>query len=223
MIKILLLSLIFMLSSTLSALGSEQTDSVAAADEESLHTKVNDLLGSAAVEEKTDPFTAKRHLYEAIDLLETPIGQRYIGGQLKVNEQLIRWYENQRAWSEAEELYKHQGSRLWGPGVLSDKLALLFIHEGKFIEARVVLRERIAQETPPAPGGMCGVPSMNYHNKIKMLQLCERKTRDATEAELQQTEKKIRAEFIGYEFVSAARGNRSNDVRFNSVRQVLNF
>jgi hypothetical protein len=42
-------------------------------------------------------------------------------------------------------------------GVLDYKLAQLFINEGKFMEARVILRECLALEKPPSPGGMCGV------------------------------------------------------------------
>jgi hypothetical protein len=206
-------------SSTLPALSVETQNPLT--PEETLHARIDYLTTSAEVEKTTDHFKAERHLREAIELIETPLGQQHLEGRgVLAWQQLLFLYEGRRDWLEAEEIYKNHGTQIWKPRQLDYRLAQLFMSEGKFTYARVILRTIFPREKRPTPGGCCRNPE--YEHKANMLKACELKTRYVTEEELQQAEKKMLSEIKGYD-LDFEPARRDYTVHSKSVRQLLNF
>ena len=103
-------------------------------------------------------------------------------------------YAAEKKWSEAERLYETKGRRIWVPTAVDETVAYFLMQQGKYAEARVVLRPFVANMKPPPEGNFCATPLGEYNRLKEMLATCESKTRDLTEEQLSQLERKRQLE-----------------------------
>lgn len=80
---------------------------------------------------------------------------------------------------------------LWDP----EGIANFYLVQGRYAEARSILRHSVPQMKPPPWGGFCGTPYFEYAVEQTNYKKCVDRTSDMTEEQLDQIEKQIRARY----------------------------
>lgn len=101
---------------------------------------------------------------------------------------LISMYEQQQRWAEAELLYETKEYSICPATYVDEHVAELLAKQGKYKEARAILRKFVPQMTPPVSIG-CGLPMQHYTHLKQLLKVCEERTPNASDAELDEIER----------------------------------
>ncbi len=102
---------------------------------------------------------------------------------------LVSIYEQEGRWAEAERLYETRYRKCFDNNIYSDEhIANLLAKQGKYKEARAILRKFVPQMAPPVSGG-CGVPIERYMDLQQLYEASVKNTPDVTEAEMEELDR----------------------------------
>ncbi|MDX1985764.1 MAG: hypothetical protein SFV17_03660 [Candidatus Obscuribacter sp.] len=97
-------------------------------------------------------------------------------------------YEQQQRWAVAELLYETKEYSIFPATYVDEHVAALLAKQGKYKEARAILRKFGTPMTSPVGIG-CGVPMEHYTDFKQLLKVWEEKTPNASDAELDEIER----------------------------------
>ncbi len=155
-------------------------------DFEKVQTQVDYLTAAARkCETANELVDAEQLLKQALALLE-PFADRRMtvfGARYSILTSLISVYERESRWEDIENLYENNENIAFGPSEVDKRVAKLLIKQGRYKDARAILRSFVPQMKPPF-GPRCGAVDASYYEWQELLQTCADKTPDATDAEL---------------------------------------
>ncbi len=96
---------------------------------------------------------------------------------------LVSMFERQGRFTDAEHLYETKIRKSYNSQYVDEQVAELLMKQGKYDEARSILRTFVPQMEMPKSIG-CGHPIMHYTDLKNLLQCCEEKTPSLTDTEL---------------------------------------
>jgi len=100
--------------------------------------------------------------------------------EAKILRQLIDIYKRQSRWSEAEALL--ETNKGVGGAFGEIEVAQVLIKQGKYQEARAILRKIVPQMKPPT-GSVCGNPYVAYNELQDLYNTCIKNSKDLSEEE----------------------------------------
>jgi tetratricopeptide (TPR) repeat protein len=155
-------------------------------DSEKVQAEVANLIAAARKCQSANDLVGAEALFKKALVLNEPFAARhmpYFSDRYSILTSLISMYERQSRWDDIEKLYETNEKIIFSPGDVDNHVAKLLIKQGKYKEARAILRIRVPQMKPP-PRRHCGAVDFRYREWQELLWTCEAKTPDATDAEL---------------------------------------
>ena len=138
---------------------------------------------------------AETALNEAISLNEPYFNS---GMYSYLTNELSKLYLTQRRFPELEKLYETTSKRLhlWDSQEFRNSVGSFLMDQGRFAEARAILRQYVPKMTPPPPGARCANPYAEYSLAQNSYKRCVDKTRDMTEEQLDQIDRELKARYV---------------------------
>jgi hypothetical protein len=138
-----------------------------------------------------------------------------------ISGHLIGLYSYSERWDKEQEIYEKYCRTVWSNGVGDAHLADLLYEQGKWVEARIVLRKVVPKLEPkpeekrPVGFATCGTAALMCRNRFekysKMLSMCEIHAKGTPTAEINKIKRERRARMqAALEYRNRLLANASN-------------
>jgi len=112
-------------------------------------------------------------------------------------DELAKFFKNENQYSEQEKTYKTMSKTLglWDSPQFRNRIAMFYIDQARYPEARAILRVDLPKMRPPTPGGSCGTLSAMYSIAQNRYERCITKTKNLTDAQLDQIADELKNQY----------------------------